>query len=85
MFEESYVLWQNNSPGNIGLTMVGYIYQQGLAYNNMGYGSALGIGGEDLSLTQSELTLEHCQGVQFSSMSGQVRKSRQLSKSTRTG
>ncbi|MBU8684631.1 sugar ABC transporter permease [Bacillus haynesii] len=43
MFEESYVLWQNNSPGNIGLTMVGYIYQQGLAYNNMGYGSALGI------------------------------------------
>ncbi|MDA1477554.1 carbohydrate ABC transporter permease [Bacillus changyiensis] len=43
MFEESYVLWQNNSPGNIGLTMVGYIYQQGLAYNNMGYGSAIGI------------------------------------------
>ncbi|MGW8263751.1 carbohydrate ABC transporter permease, partial [Bacillus sp. LR--39] len=43
MFEESYVLWQNNSPGNIGLTLVGYLYQQGLAYNEMGYGAAIGI------------------------------------------
>ena len=43
MFEESYVFWDINSPGNIGLTVVGYIYKQGFQYNNMGYGSAVGI------------------------------------------
>ncbi|MCM3540676.1 carbohydrate ABC transporter permease [Priestia endophytica] len=43
MFEESFVFWQNNSPGDIGLTIVGYIYQQGLAYNDLGFGSAIGI------------------------------------------
>ena len=43
MFEESYVFWDVNSPGNIGLTVVGYIYKQGFQYNNMGFGSAIGI------------------------------------------
>ncbi|WP_425590607.1 carbohydrate ABC transporter permease [Fictibacillus enclensis] len=43
MFEESFVFWQNYSPGDIGLTLVGYIYQQGLAYNNMGLGAAIGM------------------------------------------
>jgi arabinosaccharide transport system permease protein len=43
MYEESFVFWQNNSPGNIGLTVVGYIYQQGFQMNDMGFGSAIGV------------------------------------------
>ncbi|MFA9559441.1 carbohydrate ABC transporter permease [Evansella sp. AB-rgal1] len=43
MFEESFVYWQTNSPGNIGLTVVQYLYQQGFQYNNMGLGSAIGV------------------------------------------
>jgi arabinosaccharide transport system permease protein len=44
MFTESYMLWSgNHSPNNIGLTMIGYIYQQGLEFNDLGYGSAIGI------------------------------------------
>lgn len=44
MFTESYMLWSGNkSPNNIGLTMVGYIYQQGLEQNKLGMGSAIGI------------------------------------------
>lgn len=43
MFEESFVFWETNSPGNIGLTVVGYIYQQGIEQNNMGFGSAVGV------------------------------------------
>lgn len=31
MFNESYMLWKgNNSPQNIGLTIVGYLYRQGI-------------------------------------------------------
>ena len=31
MFLESYMLWKgNNSPQNIGLTIVGYLYRQGI-------------------------------------------------------
>lgn len=44
MFTESYMLWQgNNSPQNIGLTIVGYLYRQGIEKNDMGYASAVGV------------------------------------------
>ncbi|WP_088103248.1 carbohydrate ABC transporter permease [Halalkalibacter urbisdiaboli] len=43
MYEESFVFWEAGSPGNIGLTVVGYIYQQGFQMNNMGFGSAIGV------------------------------------------
>lgn len=44
MFTESYMLWAGKpSPQNIGLTIVGYIYQQGFQYFNLGFGSAIGI------------------------------------------
>ncbi|MBJ8191771.1 sugar ABC transporter permease, partial [Bacillus cereus] len=37
MFTESYMLWNgNNSPNDIGLTIVGYLYRQGLEQNSMG-------------------------------------------------
>lgn len=44
MFTESYMLWAgNSSPQNIGLTIVGYLYRQGIEKNAMGYASAVGI------------------------------------------
>lgn len=44
MFTESFMLWNgNNSPDNMGLTIVGYLYRQGIEKNNMGYGSTVGI------------------------------------------
>ncbi|MDC3416874.1 carbohydrate ABC transporter permease [Aquibacillus salsiterrae] len=43
MFEESFVFWSAGSPGNIGLTVVGYIYQQGIQQNDMGFGAAIGV------------------------------------------
>ncbi len=44
MFTESYMLWAGkNSPKNIGLTIVGYLYQQGIQKNNMSYASAVGM------------------------------------------
>lgn len=44
MFTESYMLWNgNNSPHDIGLTMVGYLYRQGIEQNAMGYASAVGL------------------------------------------
>ncbi|QXT62325.1 carbohydrate ABC transporter permease [Tessaracoccus palaemonis] len=44
MFLESFMLWGgNNSPQNIGLTIVGYLYRQGIERNNLGYASAVGI------------------------------------------
>ncbi len=43
MFEESYVFWQGRSPMNIGLTMVGYIYREGISLGNLGLGSAAGV------------------------------------------
>ncbi|WP_132015898.1 carbohydrate ABC transporter permease [Hydrogenispora ethanolica] len=44
MFLESYMLWtNNNSPDNIGLTIVGYLYRQGIEKNRMGYASAVGL------------------------------------------
>lgn len=43
MFEESYILWSGNSPNNIGLTMVGYVYRKGFQSGDLGMGSAVGI------------------------------------------
>ncbi len=43
MFGESYVYWNENMPGDIGLTIVRYIYQQAFQRNEMGMGSAIGI------------------------------------------
>ena len=44
MFIESYMLWKgNNSPQNIGLTIVGYLYRQGIEKRAMGYACAVGL------------------------------------------
>lgn len=43
MFGESYVFWTEGTPGDIGLTIVRYIYQQAFQRNDMGMGSAIGI------------------------------------------
>lgn len=43
MFEESFVIWETSSPGNIGLTIVGYIYREGIQRNDMGFGAAVGV------------------------------------------
>jgi len=44
MFIESYMVFNgNNSPNNIGLTIVGYLYRQGIEKNSMGYASAVGL------------------------------------------
>lgn len=44
MFVESMMLWNgNNSPKNIGLTIVGYLYRQGIEKNDLGYAAAVGI------------------------------------------
>lgn len=44
MFEESYILWAGNeSPNNVGLTMVGYLYQRGFQQANLGVGAAIGV------------------------------------------
>ncbi|RPJ04325.1 MAG: sugar ABC transporter permease, partial [Spirochaetaceae bacterium] len=44
MFAESYILYPNaRTPGNIGLTAVLYLYQQGFDHNRLGFASAIGI------------------------------------------
>lgn len=44
MYIESSMLWTgNNSPMNIGLTIVGYLYRQGIEKRNMGYACAVGL------------------------------------------
>lgn len=43
MFAESYVYWPANSPGDIGLTIVSYLYQRGIQFNEFGLGSAIGV------------------------------------------
>lgn len=44
MFMESYMLWAgNNSPKNIGLTIVGYLYRRGIEQGKFGYASAVGL------------------------------------------
>ena len=41
-FGESYVFWKESMPGNLGLTMVRYLYQQAFTYGELGFGSAIG-------------------------------------------
>lgn len=43
MFTESYVYWVDSTPGDIGLTIVRYIYTMSFQRNDMGLGSAIGI------------------------------------------
>jgi arabinosaccharide transport system permease protein len=43
MFAESYAIWKTATPGDIGMTIVSYIYQMGFNNNDMGFASAIGI------------------------------------------
>lgn len=43
MFGESYVYWNENTPGDLGLTITRYIYMEAFRQNDMGFGSAIGI------------------------------------------
>ena len=43
MFTEGYVYWNESNPGDIGLTIVRYIYQQAFQRNDFGMGSAIGV------------------------------------------
>jgi len=44
MFAESQMIWAGkSSPNNIGLTIVGFIYQNGISQGNLGLASATGI------------------------------------------
>ncbi|MBQ9503942.1 MAG: sugar ABC transporter permease, partial [Lachnospiraceae bacterium] len=44
MFTESYLLFNgNNSPNNVGTTLVGFLYRIGMEQNNIGIGSAIGV------------------------------------------
>jgi len=43
MFGESYVYWEENTPGGLGLTITRYIYMEAFRKNDMGFGSAIGI------------------------------------------
>jgi len=43
MFAESFAYWTSRSPGDIGLTLVSYIYQTGFNYNNFGFAAAIGV------------------------------------------
>ncbi|NLO84940.1 MAG: sugar ABC transporter permease [Clostridiales bacterium] len=43
MFTESVALWQQNNPGGVGRTIVGYMYMMGFYKNDMGMASAIGL------------------------------------------
>jgi arabinosaccharide transport system permease protein len=44
MFSESFMLWAGRtSPMDIGLTIVGFIYQEGISHGLLGFASAAGI------------------------------------------
>lgn len=43
MFAESYAYWRTATPGDIGLTIVTYIYQMGFNNFDMGFASTIGI------------------------------------------
>jgi len=44
MFTESFILFNgNNSPNNVGTTVVGYLYRMGLQQNNVGLACAIGV------------------------------------------
>jgi arabinosaccharide transport system permease protein len=60
MFLESYMLWNgNDSPLDIGLTIVGYLYKRGIEQNNLGYASSVGVVlmGIALLINVTQLTL----------------------------
>lgn len=43
MFAESYTLWNNSTVGDIGMTIMRYLYEMGFYKNNYGLASATGI------------------------------------------
>lgn len=43
MFTESYVYWVDTTPGDIGLTIIRYLYQTSFQRNDLGFGAAIGI------------------------------------------
>lgn len=43
MFTEGYVYWNETNPGDNGLTIVRYIYQQAFQRNDFGMGSTIGV------------------------------------------
>lgn len=43
MFSESYAFWRTANPGDIGLTIVTYLYQMGFNNFDMGFAAAIGI------------------------------------------
>ena len=43
MFAETYAYWTSRSPGDIGLTLVSYIYSSGFNNNEFGFAAAIGI------------------------------------------
>ena len=44
MFAESQMIWAGkSSPNNIGLTIIGFIYQNGISQGNLGLASAIGM------------------------------------------
>ena len=43
MFAESYTLWNNSTVGDIGVTIMRYLYEMGFYKNNYGLASATGI------------------------------------------
>jgi arabinosaccharide transport system permease protein len=44
MFVESHMLWAGrSSPRNVGLTIVGLIYQEGVSHGDFGFASAAGL------------------------------------------
>ena len=36
------MFWKESTPGNLGLTIVRYLYQQAFTSGNLGFGSAIG-------------------------------------------
>lgn len=43
VYTESVVFWKEAMPGNIGMTIVRYLYQEGFTYGNLGYAAAIGL------------------------------------------
>lgn len=43
VYTESVVFWKESMPGNIGMTIVRYLYQEGFTYGNLGFAAAIGL------------------------------------------
>ena len=43
MFAESYTLWNNSTTGNIGTTIMRYLYEMGFYKSNYGLAAATGV------------------------------------------